>query len=54
MNATVQKGMGGGGGALPCLLYRYINLLFNSLSKWFEYLKCKASELSSKQYRISY
>ena len=29
-------------------------LLFNSLSKRFEYLKCKASELISKQYRISY
>ena len=52
MSAKVQKGMmgggGGGGGALSCLLYRHTNLLFNSLSKRFEYLKCTASELISK------
>ena len=53
MSAKVQKGMGGG--ALSCQLYRYTNFViqFNSLSKRFEYLKCKASELISKQYRIS-
>ena len=47
MSAKVQKGMGERG-ALSCLLYRSTNLLFNSLSKIFEYLKCKASELISK------
>ena len=52
MSAKVQKGMGEG----PCnASYTDIQtLLFNSLSKRFEYLKCKASELISKQYRISY
>ena len=58
MGAKVQKGMGGGGGrGEPChVSYTDIQiLLFNSLSKIrFEYLKCKASELISKQYRISY
>ena len=54
MSAKVQKGMAGGGE--PCHdSYTDIQiLLFNILSKRFEYLKCKASELISKQYRISY
>ena len=51
MSATCKRGWGGGGGGLSCLLYRNTNLLFNSLSKRFEYLKCKASELISKQYK---
>ena len=56
MSAKVQKRMGGGGGWEPChASYTDIQiLLFNSLSKRFEYLKCKASELISKQYRISH
>ena len=54
MSAKVQKGMGGGGEPCHVSYNRYTNLLFNRLSKRFEYLKCKASELISKQYRISY
>ena len=54
MSAKVQKGMRGGGGESCHASYTAIQmLLFNSLSKRFEYLKCKASELISKQYRIS-
>ena len=51
MSAKVQKGMGEPYHAS----YADIQiLLFNSLSKRFEYLKCKVCELISKQYRIGY
>ena len=48
------KGDGGGGEPYHASYTDIQILLFNSLSKWFEYLKCKVSELISKQYRISY
>ena len=52
MSANVQKGVGGE----PChASYADIQiLLFNRLSKRFEYTKCKASELISQQNRINY
>ena len=52
MSANVQKGVEGE----PChASYTYIQiLLFNSLSKRFEYLKSKESYLISKQYIINY